>query len=258
MADNPNPTEDLGYAFVQQIAARGGAIWRRQSEKDLGVDGIIELQRDDGASAYIGVQVKSGPSYFRRVINQSVRIDLGNTLERLVKLNIPAIVIAYNPEEDYGCWENVKDFALRDPGGLSKGYIDIPFRRFDAQALSVLRSDARTVFTPKMAREEVRAFLKLNSTMTFSSFVLLAKASLNQKRVTINMGWTFLRQFIDEGLIEAVPDAMSWRVTAKGQRYVQFLLGGRYYLPECLLDSPVDLVSDDATNLCMFFDDRSA
>ena len=255
MSDNPNPTEDLGYAFVHEMTARAGAIWRPQPAKDLGVDGVIELQRDDGASAYIGVQVKSGISYFRRAGNGSIRIDMGLTLRRLVNLNIPAIVVAYHPEERCGYWENVKDFVLKTPDCLDRGYIDIPtFRSFDAQTFSVLRADARTVFAPRLAREEVREFLELNHLMTFPSFVLLAKAALNQRKIPLNMGWDIYSRFLDEGLIEIVPTEFSWKATAKGRRYVEFLLGGRYYLPDYLLDSSLGFVSDEAVDLCIFFD----
>jgi hypothetical protein len=254
MSDNPNPTEDLGYAFVHEMAAKGGAIWRLQPAKDLGVDGMIEFQRDDGASAYIGVQVKSGVSYFRKAGNDSIRIDMGPTLRRLVNLIFPAIVVVYHPEERCGYWESVKDFALKNPDCLDKGYIDIPFRSFDAQTFSVLRSDARTVFTPRMDREEVRAFLELNHIMTFPSFVLLAKAALNQRLIPLDMGWDIYSRFLDEGLIELVPEVFSWKATAKGKRYVEFLLGGRYYLPDYLLDSSLGFVSDEAIALCMFFD----
>jgi hypothetical protein len=105
-----------------------------------------------------------------------------------------------------------------------------------------------------MAREEVREFLELNHIMTFPSFVLLAKAALNQRLIPINMGWDIYSRFLDEGLIEIVPEVFSWRVTEKGKRYVEFLLGGRYYLPDYLLDSSLGFVSDEAIDLCTFFD----
>ncbi|HSG38875.1 MAG TPA: DUF4365 domain-containing protein, partial [Thermoanaerobaculia bacterium] len=253
--DNPNPTEDLGYAFVYEVAAKGGAIWRQQPTKDLGVDGVIELQRDDGTSAYIGVQVKSGVSYFRRAGHDSVRIDnMGPTLRRLVKLNIPAIVVVYHPEKRCGYWENVKDFVLKNPDCLDRGYIDIPFRSFDAQTFSALRADARMVFAPRIAREEVREFLGLNNIMTFPSVVLLAKAVLNHRLIPLDMGWDIYRQLLAEDIIEIVPEVFAWKATAKGKRYVEFLLGSRYYLPDYLLDSPLDFISEEEIDLCTFFD----
>jgi hypothetical protein len=260
MSDNPNPTEDLGYAFVQEMAARGGAIWRLQPAKDVGVDGVIELQRHDGASAYIGVQVKSGVSYFRRTGSGSIRVDVGSqTLRRLAKLSIPAIVVVYHPEERCGYWENVKDFVLGNPDCLDRGYIDIlPLRSFDAQIFSVLRADARTVFTPRLAREEVREFLELNQIMTFPSFVFLAKAALNQRMIHFNTEWDLYSRFLAEGLIEVVSSEFSWKATAKGKRYVEFLLGGRYYLHDYLLDSSLGFVPEAAVDLCILLDSSFA
>src|SRR6185295_3918568 len=103
LADNPNPTEDLGYSFVQQVVAKSRAIWRRQSEKDIGVDGLIELARRDGASAYIAVQVKTGKSYFSRIHQGQARIYLRERLRQLNSLTLPAIIVLYNPDEDHSC-----------------------------------------------------------------------------------------------------------------------------------------------------------
>src|SRR5689334_24446647 len=105
MGDNPNATEDLGYAFMQRLCARAGAIWRRWAEKDVGIDGAIELRRSDGASHVVGVQVKSGGSYLSHPRpGGGFRLYLGAALRSLFEYTLPVIVIVYDPNSDCGYW----------------------------------------------------------------------------------------------------------------------------------------------------------
>ena len=57
-----------GIAAVQSRAANLGQIWRENPTGDVGIDGHLELVRDDGTATAIivGVQVKSGASYLKR------------------------------------------------------------------------------------------------------------------------------------------------------------------------------------------------
>lgn len=250
VANNPNPTEDLGYAFVQQVAASAAAIWRRQAEKDIGVDGLLELERKDGASAYIAVQVKSGKSYFSRVHDNKVRVNLGRTLQRLNRLTLPAIIILYHPLKKFGCWEHVDHYLLENSDAAEKGYIDVPLNKiFDTEALNELRSDTRQILTPKLSNEDVREFLTLNRSLSLSAFVALAASVLNHTAIRSRPGLPPLDFLLESGLIALIdlelPGPPFWEPTDKGKRYVEFLLGDRYVLPFALLQPTREITSRD-------------
>jgi hypothetical protein len=241
LADNPNPTEDLGYAFVQQVVAKSRAIWRRQPEKDIGVDGLIEVERRDGASAYIAVQVKTGKSYFSRIHQDKVRIYLRETLRQLNRLTLPAIIVLYDPDKDRSCWESIDLFVLDNPNALDLGYIDVPLeKRFDSAAIDVLRQETRTVVTPVLDHAEVADFLRINAQMSLAAFVPLAQSVLNRSGFRSRPRIPPIDLLQGEGLVEIVeietPGPPFWRATNKGARYVQFLLGDRYFVPFALLE----------------------
>jgi hypothetical protein len=60
--------ERNGVVAVQSYAARAGQIFRETTTGDVGIDGQLEYVRPDGAvtGRTLGVQIKSGPSYFAR------------------------------------------------------------------------------------------------------------------------------------------------------------------------------------------------
>jgi hypothetical protein len=208
MGDNPNSTEDLGYAFVQATAAKAGAIWRRQSEKDFGVDGILEFERRDGASAYVAVQVKSGLSYFRRSRGSLAKLCLKEKLRRLSSLTIPAIIVLFNPEDETSCWESIQDYVAERPDSLADGTIQVRLgRAFDAQAIHDLKQQARTVLTPLLSRGEVIEFLRLNRKMSFGAIVQLANSVLNKVAFRVPIASPATDFLLSEGLASIIEDA---------------------------------------------------
>jgi Domain of unknown function (DUF4365) len=260
LADNPNPTEDLGYAFVQQVVAKSRAIWRRQSEKDIGVDGLIEVERRDGASAYIAVQIKTGKSYFSRIHQGKVRIYLRERLRQLSNLTLPAIIVLYDPDENRSCWENIHLYVLDNPDALESGYIDVPLEKhFDSAALDVLRQETRTVVTPVLENDEVADFLRINTLIGLAAFVPLAQSVLNKSSFRSRSGIPPIDFLQGEGLVEVVnivaPGPPFWRATDKGSRYVQFLLGDRYFVPFAFLE-PGRKISDKDVYICLHLEDH--
>lgn len=260
LADNPNPTEDLGYAFVQQVVAKSRAIWRRQSEKDIGVDGLIEVERRDGASAYIAVQIKTGKSYFSRIHQGKARIHLGESLHRLNNLTLPAIIVLYDPDGSRSCWEDIHLYVLDNPRALEVGYIDVPLeKQFDSSALDILREETRTVVTPVLSHGEVADFLRINSLITLAAFVPLAQSVLNKNIFRSRSGVPPVDFLQAEGLVEVVnievPGPTSWRATEKGSRYVQFLLGDRYFVPFAFLE-PGRKISVGDIYICRNFEEH--
>ena len=254
MANNPNPVEDLGYAYVQFTCARANAIWRRLGEKDVGVDGLIEMSRRDGASLYVAAQVKSGNSWFRGSSNGFVRLYLGEQLQRLHNYLIPAIIVVYRPDSNLAYWVSIRDYVADHPQAMEKGQIDISLDSlFSENAFAQLREDARVVLTPVLSAEEVREFLELNRRITVTGFVELAKHVLNSTGFLSRRGIPDIAVLKDNGLLwHEEPDHLPgwWYPTAKGTRYIQFMLGDRYFLPFVLIQ-PQRSVTDADIQLCM-------
>ena len=63
---NRSETDRIGVSICQETFSRLGFIFREQTVLDYGVDAIIEQKTDEYASGkLIGVQIKSGDSYFQ-------------------------------------------------------------------------------------------------------------------------------------------------------------------------------------------------
>lgn len=260
MAENPNPVEDLGYAFVQRVAAEAGAIWRRQAEKDLGVDGHIQLRRRDGADIYIAVQVKSGRSYFRRSREGKTRVYLGDSLRRLHRLILPKILVLYDPVEQIGYWESVDGFISDNAEALGRGFVDVRLSNvFDIAAVNELRQDTRLIRTPRLSAHEVDSFLECNRSMSLAAFVALASSVLNDDVIRSRTVAGALKLLLESGLIQpidlGVPEILFWEPTELGRRYVLFLLGDRYALPFPLLE-PKREITGKEVYICMHLEEH--
>jgi len=258
MSDNPNPTEDLGYSFVQRVCARSNAIWRRVAEKDVGLDGLIEVQRRDGASAIIGVQVKSGPSYFRRESFNNIRIRLGSKLRALNAYTIPVMLVVYNPESDQGYWAHVQAYVSEHPASEETGQILVSKQRpFDQTAVEELRRDAKVVQCPALDPAMVRTFLELNRGLDFIGFVELAKHVLNGTAFCCRTGIGSIDYLREHGLVQYGENPKGgpgfWQPTELGRKYIAFMLGDRYFIPFILM-KPRSPITDDDVTMCMDFE----
>lgn len=63
-----NSQERLGVNAVAEAIAKIGQIWRETPMADVGIDGQIEYVSPEGFATgrMIAVQIKSGPSFFRK------------------------------------------------------------------------------------------------------------------------------------------------------------------------------------------------
>ena len=135
-----SPMERLGVNMVERIVTRDLKwIWREQAVLDFGIDGHIEIVGDDGepTGQLIAVQVKSGPSYFRREGDSfPYYVD-----ERHVKYwdqhCLPTILILHHPDDQLTVWQWADLKTARE---TDKGWcIDVPRgKRFDAQSAAEL------------------------------------------------------------------------------------------------------------------------
>jgi hypothetical protein len=95
--------EHLGLAKVYLICAKMNAIWRPTIGNDLGIDGVIEFL-EEGKSVstglMVGVQVKSGPSYFQHEQrNDYAFYPKKANVIYWKNYILPAILVVYRPEE---------------------------------------------------------------------------------------------------------------------------------------------------------------
>ncbi len=122
-----DPTERLGINAVEKVVTGEFQwIWREQSVADFGIDAHIEAVDSNGKPTgnLFGVQVKSGPSYFRGtgpivpfyVDEEHIKYWCQHTL--------PVLLILYDPETENMIWQWAETSAARP---TERGWcIDVP------------------------------------------------------------------------------------------------------------------------------------
>src|SRR5262245_26415799 len=91
-------TGDQAVAFVRQVTADSGAVYRTFENPDLGVDGAIELlteDREPSGDLVLG-QIKGGSSYVRAG-RYYVDTDRAH-FETWVRYAIPVVGIVWDPK----------------------------------------------------------------------------------------------------------------------------------------------------------------
>jgi hypothetical protein len=257
LSDNPNPTEDFGYAHVQKICASANAIWRRLAEKDVGIDGLIEMARADGASLMLGAQVKSGVSYFAHPCPGGWRLYLGQSLAKLYRYTVPVLVIIYNPNTDTAYWASIVRWGKENPDSIDAGAIDIREEDvFSPPAFLALRSDARLIQTPRLSRDRIRDFLQITGRVSLGAFALLGRAVLTKESFSCRTGIPDVDLLRETELLtyQDAPEGGPgfWTPTQKGVEYVEFLLGDRYFVGLRFFDSAL-AISDSDVDMCEDF-----
>lgn len=98
---NRSETDRIGVSICQETFSRLGFIFREQTVLDYGVDAIIEQKTDEYASGkLIGVQIKSGDSYFQHS-NDNAFIYRGDMTHYRYWLNycLPVIIVLVDTNE---------------------------------------------------------------------------------------------------------------------------------------------------------------
>ena len=98
---NRSETDRIGVSICQETFSRLGFIFREQTVMDYGVDAIIEQKEDRYASGrLIGVQIKSGNSFFRES-NDNAFIYRGDMTHYRYWLNycLPVIIVLVDTNE---------------------------------------------------------------------------------------------------------------------------------------------------------------
>jgi hypothetical protein len=108
--------EHAGLVWVHKVCTEMSAIWRPGSSNDLGIDGHIEfLEQGSSISTglIIGVQIKSGTSYFQHENSSGYVYYASQNNARYWKNYIlPAILVCFNPNNGLCLFTDLKAQSL--------------------------------------------------------------------------------------------------------------------------------------------------
>lgn len=120
-------TERKGIAAVQARVAELEQIWRETSTGDFGIDGHIEYidEKSEPTGLMVGVQVKSGVSYFSGETAHSVSYYVSDKHQKYWELYpVPVILVLHHPDRKETCWVDARqEFRT---GKVAGGKIAIP------------------------------------------------------------------------------------------------------------------------------------
>jgi hypothetical protein len=104
-------TSKLGINFVKAIVESSGCLFHKiDQENDLGIDAIIELI-DNGIplNKQIGIQIKSGQSFYNGISNQCL-IPVGKHFDYWLDYPLAVYGIVYVPSLKSSNWVNIKEY----------------------------------------------------------------------------------------------------------------------------------------------------
>ena len=115
MNDKPNQTStdntaQKGVNAVEKIFLSMKWIFRRQLESDFGIDAQVEVVNDEGDSTgqLVGIQIKSGPSYFHESSGDYVFRGEQRHLDYWERHCLPIILVLHNPVDGMTLWQRVE------------------------------------------------------------------------------------------------------------------------------------------------------
>ncbi len=106
----PNATDEvamsrIGIALVDGLCARARQVWRETPHSDVGLDGQIEFKEGERATGvFLGVQVKTGPSYISADGNTFVLNGDQSHFAYWASCNVPVIGVVVDPVSEIALW----------------------------------------------------------------------------------------------------------------------------------------------------------
>lgn len=119
-------TERVGVNAIESIFLDMDWIPRIQFQTDVGIDMIVEVSLDgDPLGKFIGVQIKSGSSYFKEESNTDIIFRTDEThIDYWLKNYLPIIIVLHDPDRARTYWEVVNKTTVQNTG---KGFrINVP------------------------------------------------------------------------------------------------------------------------------------
>lgn len=127
-----NVTAKSGINFVRSAVEGGGSLFHKiEAENDLGIDGLIELVRDERPlNRQVAVQVKSGSSYYNSS-GEECLIPIESHREYWLNHPLPVLGIVFVPALGVAHWVNIKNYLKANPSDTIIRFRTSNANRFD-------------------------------------------------------------------------------------------------------------------------------
>ncbi|OXE98090.1 uncharacterized protein DUF4365 [Flavobacterium araucananum] len=201
-------TERLGVNAVEKIFLDYGWIPRDILQTDVGIDMEVEIcENDEPTGQLIGVQIKSGKSYFKENRFGEITYDGDPVhLKYWLKHSLPIILVLHNPETGHTLWEKIIEEKIQYT--KSRWKIDIPkSQRLNQEALFEIKSYNRLpIYFQRLQRLAIHKNLisKINrgkylileieewvNKLSGKAKITLKKVNKNGKDITLSEGYFF-------------------------------------------------------------------
>ena len=127
MPHNTDATGRIGIAAVNLIYEKLGWAFREQPTSDFGIDAQAEKRGPDGLGIgkLIAMQIKTGPSWFRKRGNDYAYYGEARHLEYWTTHSLPVFIILHNPQTNLTLFQRVERHLVTMHSG-GKWSITIP------------------------------------------------------------------------------------------------------------------------------------
>lgn len=142
-----NVTAKNGINFVRSAVEGAGSLFHKiEADSDLGIDGLIELVRDERPlNRQVAVQIKSGQSYYNS-LGEECLIPIESHRDYWLHHPLPVLGIVYVPTLGVAHWVDIKTYLKDHPSDPV-----IRFRISEANRLD--SSTFSRLFVPAIIRE---------------------------------------------------------------------------------------------------------
>jgi hypothetical protein len=119
-------TDRLGVLKLGAFFAKVGWLFREQLNDDYGIDAQVEIADGHNAlGALIGIQIKSGASYFAEQTDSSIIFRSNDKhIKYWLRHLLPVIVVLYDDERDILYWEVISEETIKPTG--KDWRVDVP------------------------------------------------------------------------------------------------------------------------------------
>lgn len=127
-----NSIEREGVYYVGLIAHRNKWMFNKLEENDIGIDAQMEFPVPvDGKRLIIGLQIKSGPSFFReRNGNYIIFREQGDKhRDYWIKYPMPCILVLHNPETKLTIWQKLTAETIERAKNGKDIFVKVPLNQ---------------------------------------------------------------------------------------------------------------------------------
>lgn len=255
-----NTNDRVGVSQVNLLVSKELRwIFREQPTDDYGIDAHIEVHDGDYATGkLIALQIKSGPSYFKEVSDDSI-VFRGEEkhLSYWTKHSLPVIIVLFNPDTSECIWEHVSKEKITKTSG-EKWKILIPrnnlFNKDSRAALRVVADNQseyerrlNSLVLSKTWMKEIKmgndvvleAEEWVNKTSGKGSITLKIIDTNTMKEKTV-IDWSFLVFFPGQMYVDVFGKIFPWAEIQIDKDFYEDYDMDRFLEEECPYDTEAD------------------